>query len=210
MIYSFDYFLKFKINETSFYDFIDGSFITDEYVKKFIREQDETKYRLEEYCIIHDIDETNKSNIIKTIESDGFLQYMKKILLKFNEMFDDNIYPLINNNILTIYRKIEVDDDWLPSLDKTDRNLGVYWSYEEEAAEAHWGNDLKNTVLMVADIDQSKYVNWEKTIEQNTHPLYFEEKEINIYENSPIILKRLYINNERVNISFLKNKIFKA
>ncbi|RLD65623.1 MAG: hypothetical protein DRI98_14550, partial [Bacteroidetes bacterium] len=104
---------------------------------------------------------------------------------------------------IVIYRVITATEDFPSNI--TARGLGEYWSWEEGAAEAHWGGgsdqimidgEIKKMVewLIVGLVDP-KHVDWEHSLFQNAHPSFDHEKELYIPEGSPIELYKLVKGN---------------
>lgn len=91
----------------------------------------------------------------------------------------------------TLYRVIMAPHDWKPDA----QHPGIYWSWDESAAEAHWGDFKRGNVkwLMTAKVN-TKAVDWTATLAMNVQPDYAREKEIRIKENAPVEL----INVERI------------
>jgi hypothetical protein len=130
---------------------------------------------------------------------------------KFSSLISD-FDDLIENEQISIYRKISVDDKWIRNLKNDNRAIGIYWSWEQDAAEAHWGyaEGLKEITL------ESKVnigsIDWLTTFQQNVNPSYDEEKEIRLNPGVPVKLIAVY-DKEGNNIPLppeIKNKTFKA
>ena len=131
-----------------------------------------------------------------------------------NEYIFDNIKSKIDSKIedgqLTIWRVITVDEKWLDHFIKHGKHLGIYWSWEESSAEAHWGygEDKNIEVRFQCTIDE-RQVNWKDTILLNMHPgLGEEEKEIRLVKNTRLKLDSITIENEEYDISKFKNRVF--
>lgn len=94
------------------------------------------------------------------------------------------ITPLFKGDTLRVYRVITAPADWTPS---ADRHPGIYWSWDESAAEAHWGNHDGNNVnwQMAADVKAAD-INWPVTLMMNASPSYEDEKEIRLNEHTPV------------------------
>jgi len=79
---------------------------------------------------------------------------------------------------VSIWRSLTVPADFLDNGIR-DRPLGIYWSFNEDAAESHWGNfsdDRLEIVLhAVADIND---IDWQTSLELNAHSE--EEKELRL------------------------------
>jgi hypothetical protein len=94
-----------------------------------------------------------------------------------------NIYSKFRNGRLTIWRMIIAPPDWKPDL----RHPGIYWSYDENAAEAHWGNfDNGNVNWLLKSSVTFNQIDWASTLSKNADPEFEDEKEITIFEGIPI------------------------
>lgn len=142
--------------------------------------------------------------------SEDFYDSVKSDLENNLETAKYDIYDKIDYDTdkLTIYRAITVDDNWLNHLKTQGKRLGVYWSWESDGTETHWGNySKKNVAIIEVDINQ-KYVDWHRTLEQNAHPYYSDEKEITLFKNTSLMIKSISINDEKIDISALDGKTF--
>jgi hypothetical protein len=169
---------------------------------------DDFKNEYEEYR-----DDMSEQEIFNLPE---FYRYMES---EFDNRFEDFIYDMKrivinNNNKIPIYRVLTVNDKFFSHLETTNLpKLGIYWSWDENSAEAHWGDWKKpNHILLQSEIDESM-VNWKDTILLNINSMLGEnEKEIRLYENTP--LKILGIINKKTkqkyDISKIKDKTFRA
>lgn len=152
-----------------------------------------------------DIDEWQDSE-----DGKKYIEY--SIEYRFSEvisMLDDVIR---DDNSIIIWREIFVDENWLDHIEKQGNRLGIYWSYDKNAAEAHWGYDLKNKqikVLLESKVN-AEHINWIETIQQNMDFSMEEEKEIRLYKNTLLKINNIYIDGEIINIEKIKNKIFRA
>jgi hypothetical protein len=83
----------------------------------------------------------------------------------------------------TLYRVITAPADWKPDA----RHPGIYWSWDKNAADAHWGDFSEGNVKwrIAAEVNMS-VVDWTTTLAMNIMPDYEDEKEIRIRENSPV------------------------
>ena len=202
-----------RLNESSFFIIDIDDILTDEFMKTFIKDDCVDMY-LEDYIERNELNEDDEYEIEN---SEEFKEYLKDIL---KENFDDFCNNFRIDNSLTaagklkdtikIYRKMTVDDNWLNHLKTQGKRLGIYWSWDSHSAEAHWGDwDKKNKVTIESEINHN-YVNWDDTVYQNIHPNYSEEREIRLFKNTPIYIKSLEYNDEQVDISDIKNKVFYA
>ena len=197
--------LSKSLSEASFHNFKNDDILTDRYIKEFISNySDEYLSWYTQYNNLEDEDEEF------LIDSPDFYSYIKNELEANLEEAKENIYDKIDplTGGIKIYREITVGPDWLDHLKKQGKRLGIYWSWDDEAAEAHWGDpSKKNSALLEVEIDE-KYVDWETTLQLNSHPYYKQEKEIRLFKNTPIVLKNLSINNEKIDLSVFDNKDF--
>jgi hypothetical protein len=138
---------------------------------------------------------------------------------RLKEEIADNYYSVLNdledlieNNQIKIYRKISVSNSWTQKLENTERPLGIYWAWEKDAAEAHWGYDkgLKEVTLESSvSIDA---IDWITTMQLNINPFYNEEKEIRVIAGTPLKLIAVYDDKDKSLLLTpqIKNKTFKA
>jgi hypothetical protein len=130
----------------------------------------------------------------------------------FEETINKFEYEIINGDSLSIWRKMRVSNDWLNHLQKQGNRLGIYWSWDPNAAEEHWGYNIpeKFNVVTIESSVNVDYINWIDTIRCNMDPSSSEEKEIRLFKNTPLKIISLKINNKNIDLSLIKNKLFKA
>jgi len=131
---------------------------------------------------------------------------------KFDEVIN-MISDQIKNDNIEIFRIITVGKNWIKHLEKQGNHLGIYWSFDEDAAEPHWGynNSKKQIKALIKSLIDQKYVDWVRTIRANlTLSTGEEEKEITLFKSTPLKISSISINDEEQDISKIKNKIFKA
>ncbi len=201
-LYTYDIFLK--INEASFFNFENDDILTDKYITNFIETEDYTEQILDFFSEKNELDDENE--IRNSLE---FRKFLKEFLESNLENAKENIDNSISyDNKITIYRAMTVDDNWIEHLKSQGKRLGIYWTWEENAAETHWGDyDKKRTAIIEALIDE-KYVDWVNTFEVNIHPSSEEEKEIRLFKNTPLNIKSITIDSEEIDISQFGDKIF--
>ncbi len=129
--------------------------------------------------------------------------------------FDSKIYDmaytlndLIDDGYIKIWREITAKKNWKPS----DRNLGVYWSWDKRAADAHWSENKSGYVTWliesVAHVDQ---VDWNATIALNLAPsLGEDEKEIRLKEGVEVPIVALWREGKPVAIDEYEGKKYRA
>lgn len=183
----------FNLNESSFFDIHSDVVLTKQYTEKVI---DSLEYRYE------DLE-----------DEDDLEQAKEEIRVEMEENFYDaenKIYKLIKDHKLEIYRAIEVDSNWEKHLLTQGKHLGIYWAWDVKCAEAHWGWSAKRrTAVLTAEIDE-RLIDWKTTMELNSHPDYFEEREIRLVKNTPIKLKSITIDDNEIDLIAYKDKKFFA
>jgi hypothetical protein len=93
----------------------------------------------------------------------------------------------IQGDSIMIYREITAPPDWTP--DDPTVPLGIYWSWNKNAAEAHWGKFSAGHVkfLMTGKVNIAD-VDWAHTLAVNAHPSSSEECEIYVPNDSDVEL----------------------
>lgn len=199
------------LNEVSFNKITYDDIFTKKFIKDMFGEDFATN-EISYYRERNNIDEEISDDEIE--ESEDFKKY---IMNRLNEYYENAIFNIDNeiewdntNNYLKIYRVITISNikDWINCLKTQCKRLGIYWSWDENAAEAHWGKH-KNQVL-ISSVIKEEYVDWVTTIRANLHPNYSEEKEIRLFKNTPLKIVELKINGKEININAIKNKTFKS
>ncbi|MFA5152667.1 MAG: hypothetical protein WC554_08925, partial [Clostridia bacterium] len=148
-------------------------------------------------------------------KSKEFREYFEyEVENMFWETRNKFVYDIIDDNDeISIWRQMRVGSNWLEHLEKQGQRLGIWWSWDSKAAESHWGYDIKEKPIKI-NIESkinTNYVNWPATIKANMHPTYEEEKEIQLFKNTPLKIVAIYDQRgNELDISKIKNKIFKA
>jgi hypothetical protein len=199
--------IPFQIFERSIWDITYNEIVNS----KFIELQENkgalnpyvSQYMAEEHDEFFDIDD-DATGIIKTEDFQNWLKYELEFRFdKIKELFES----LIENNKIKIYRALLVNDDYINKIKSgTIKHVGIFWTYDKESAEPHWGYNDKNkqnNVLYCAEIDQ-QHVDWNNTLRLNLEHEYLnEEKEIRLFRNTPLSLIKVYWNNSELNINNL-------
>jgi len=140
-------------------------------------------------------------------------RFKKWLDYEIESVIEDSIYNIksyIKNGLITVWRDMTVTDEWLKALPTTGARLGRYWSFEEDAAEAHWGGSESNRIKIQTTVPET-YIDWQQTITANIDPAIGEdEKEITLFKNTPIKIDRLMVNGKVIDISNIKSKVFKV
>lgn len=97
----------------------------------------------------------------------------------------------VKNGYVKVFREITAPFDWPKKIGE--RGLGIYWSFDEERAEAHWG-DFKDSsgLFLIEGWVKLEHVNWITTLVQNASPSYELEREIRVEENAPILIEEIW------------------
>jgi len=198
------------INEASFFSISHDDILTDKYITDIIKTEDFIDHYLERYIEINDL--TEDENEVRN--SHDFREHIENGLRVNLEEASSDINSMINHDgMITIYRMMRVDGNWITHLKSQGKRLGIFWSWEKDAADAHWGewnSPVKNNTAIIEVSINEKYVDWIDTFELNIHPYYSDEKEIRLFKNTPLNIKSISIDGESVDISSLDDKIFKS
>jgi hypothetical protein len=186
-------------------DIVNTKFINELLSDSFCEELLIAAYRQEEY-----IDE--KITDEKILRSNDFKKWIKyELETRFHEIQNKFNYEIIDNDDkITIWRKLLVNKNWLRSIEE--QNLGIYWSWNKDAAEPHWGYNQttkKLEVIIESSINEDQ-IDWIKTLQLNINYSSEEEKEVRLFKDTLLKIDKLWINNKEVDVSFLRNKSFKA
>lgn len=189
-------------------------FITPEFVREYFEEYDES---IEELILSNyanenniNIDDLKDENFVETKE---FKEYYNHELLYWADnainMFKNDVIQL--DNTIPIWRELTVDKNWIDHLNSRGKHLGIYWSWDKDAVEAHWGHNTKQKKKYVIEsIINANHVDWKNTILLNMDPtLGKDEKEIRLYKNTPLEIVSLEIGGKNV-INLLTQKILLA
>ena len=189
--------VKDILNDESIEHFLNDSFNEETFLFNYINE---LGLNLDIYEDIEEVEELKNSNDFK-----NYIKY--EIEFRIENIIDTIKQQLTNKDTLILYRKMIVEQNWLENLKEGNR-LGIYLSWEKEAAEPHHGYNQENKnvdLLLVIEIKE-EYVDWINTIRLNIQPTSEEEKEIRLFKNTPIKLIRLEINGKEKNIPKLTFK----
>jgi hypothetical protein len=106
------------------------------------------------------------------------------------EAYDDIVYEYRALDGESCWREMTVGPEYDP---RTAMKLGVYWSIDEDAADAHWGDGGRRKVLYQAKIDLS-HVDWSGTMLARLDPdLGDIEKEIRFIPGSRVFVERVKV-----------------
>lgn len=193
--------------------------ITDDFLEQHQMDSGELEYLFDQY-------KYENEYIDRDIDYDDYMEdesnkkdFENWLKFEFQYKFDDQkrLYEKLftnGNGRITIFRAMKVSKSWLKSLNKPNAKLGIYWSYEEDAAEPHWGygsGGRTETVLLQTSVTDEQ-IDWNGTFEANLHPsLGEQEKEIRLKEGEKIHLEALWLNNDEINLNkTIKSNIYLA
>jgi hypothetical protein len=96
----------------------------------------------------------------------------------------------IENGRITLWRCITAPEDWKPD---PNRHLGIYWSWDQSAADAHWGDFGNGHVKwMIEGSVKATDIDWAKTLAMNAQPAYEDEKEVRINDGATVDIIKVY------------------
>ncbi len=204
--------IKAFINEMSFYSISYNNIITPDYIKN-IEMSDEYERFIENYQYEENKTDIDKDEIEKTED------FKKWFIVELEYLYDTATEKLKNivlpNNTIDIWRMLTVDENWITNLLKKGKHLGVYWAWDKNAAEAHWGKSNLKKVILKSNVKE-EYINWIDTIKLNMD-IYLgeDEKEIRLFKNTPILIKEILDENnndllDSPEYKQIKNKTFYA
>jgi hypothetical protein len=208
--------VKEKIFETLLQDIYYNDVVNKKVLKELTSDTGFLDYVKYDYASENNIDiiqyEDNPDEDFE--DTEDFRKWFEyEIEYRFNNA-KENLEELIDlNGEISIWRKMMVDENWIEHLEKKGQRLGIYWSWDMNAAEPHWGYNIanKNIEITIESVINENYVNWPPTILANMHPNYSEEKEIQLFKNTPLKIINIYKDGEKIEISKrIKNKTFKA
>ena len=158
-----------------------------------------SQYMHEEHNKFFEIGE-DPSDILETEEFQNWLKY--ELEYRFDNLKDKFFY-LENDGYFTLYRSMLVEDNYLNKLKRGEiKRIGIYWTWDIEKAEPHWGygdKDKNNDIIFEIKI-KAENINWVETFRLNLeHEFMNEEEEIRLFKNTPLDIKNI-INGHTTNI----------
>ncbi len=103
---------------------------------------------------------------------------------KIDEVYYE-IGSLARNGAIPAWRAVTADEGWKPS---DWDHPGIFWSWDKDAAEAHWSGGQSHTYLMSAEIPIQD-IDWVNTLVMNANPSYMQEREIRVFKGTNIEVK---------------------
>jgi hypothetical protein len=146
------------------------------------------------------------------IDQESFLNWLEYDLrYKLEELIRLYRNELIQNGKVTVWRAMTVTSSWLDHLEREGKHLGIYWTWDPDAADTHWGDYSKTSkVLIEAEVPENG-VDWGKTLITNIEPFTGDdEKEITLIKGVPLKILSVEMDGELQDISNLEGKTFLA
>ena len=146
------------------------------------------------------------------IDQEDFLNWLEYDLrYKLEELISVYKNDVIRNGKATVWRAMTVTSSWLDHLEREGKHLGIYWTWDPDAADTHWGDYSKpSKVLIEAEVPENG-VDWEKTLITNIEPFTGDdEKEITLIKGVPLRILSIEMDGELQDISNLEGKTFFA
>jgi tRNA nucleotidyltransferase/poly(A) polymerase len=200
------------LNETPIDSITSDNIITPQYIKDVKRSDNYERY-IEYYKYENNLEDEDKEVIE---QNEDFKEwFIWELKYKYDDVIDKIKEKIKPNDTIDIWREMTVDDNWIYHIGTQGKHLGIYWSWEENAAEAHWGDSKKYNKAIIKTSVKEDNIDWTNTIYANMDlALGEDEKEITLFKNTSLKIEELYINGEDIMDSPqaipIKNKIFYA
>lgn len=145
-------------------------------------EENEIEYNLEDFGSKID----NNTNFTGLFTEKGLTNFKIKLKEYCLDDFENNfnIDYSETGNVL-IYRSVSLNEGNI----KSRKNVGIYWSFSETAAESHWG-ETGDDYIICGEI-RLQDIDWIETFSKQIYSLW-EEQEITAKENSIIKVDKIY------------------
>jgi tRNA nucleotidyltransferase/poly(A) polymerase len=203
------------INEASIDTFSYEAIVTPEYIRQ-VEMSDNFEMFLDYYRYEFDLVGTDSEEIEDTDEFKNWFKY--ELMNRYDDAVDRISAKIKPDGTIDIWRRITVNDEenrWITHLAEAGKHLGIYWSWDERAAEAHWGNSAHSNNVLIKSSIKEEYVDWKNTLFANMDiSLGEDEKEITLLRNTSLKIQELYIDDQDVMASGLasglKDKTFYA
>lgn len=88
---------------------------------------------------------------------------------------------------IVLFRMITAPENWVEQGGLTTRPLGIFWSWDEHAAESHWGeysSDHQEYLLVASARVQD--IDWATSIFANANPSYESEREVRLNDGTTV------------------------
>jgi len=160
-------------------------------------------------------------------ESEQFKRWLPLYLKSLIDNAEDRILYSATTQAgkMIVWRVIVAPADWIQK-GIFERSLGVFWSWSEGSAEAHWGSFEKSGIVeyLITSSVSLKDVEWDVTLATNADLTQEEEREIRVREGTPmpvlgVVASRRGVRTrpddpiaktQRLNVNHLAGKYFPA
>jgi 2'-5' RNA ligase len=184
------------LNEMSIQSIDYTDIITPEYIKEVEMSDNYERY-IEYYQYEENMVHVDKEEIEKTENFKKWFTY--ELSVRYEDVVDNIINKIKPDGTIDIWRRITVDDIWVNHLIEAGKHLGIYWSWDENAAEAHWGDAAKKGDALIKSSIKEEYIDWKNTIYANMDlSLGEDEKEIRLFKNTSLKIEELTIDGQNV------------
>jgi hypothetical protein len=214
---------ELKIDVLDKLELNDISEITEEYFYKNVENIINIFYEVNpdiEYNTEYLTDFSRKINFVELFREYAIKDKINIIQLLYNyddsddfhhHELEDFVFDNKDEEYITIHRKIFLPDnpDQLENQLKKFKGVGIFWSYKKEHADVYWEHDDfdKKYYITFEALVNINNINWENTIIKSFYSLS-SEREIELYPNTSVILKAIYLNTkEEILSSKLINNI---
>ena len=147
-------------------------------------------------------------------ESEQFKKWLPLYLENLVGEAEDRIFnnASAQDGKILVWRVIAAPSDWIQK-GIFERSLGIFWSWSEGSAEAHWAG--AGVEYLIASSISPKDVDWIDTLATNADTSQEEEREIRVNEGTPMPILGVAVTGrgvktQRLDISHLANKYFPA
>lgn len=153
----------------------DGEMLQDMYLERYYDEDSE------EYDELQGADPYELFT-----ENENFNKFVKAYFYRDATYAVNEISSKIDGDTISVYRVITAPKDWNPEA----QPLGIYWSWDARAAEAHWMENHSHEYTISGDVHVDN-VEWALSIALNIHPSLGDEREIRVVEGSPVVINEI-------------------
>lgn len=156
-------------------------------------------YQNNEVFSEEELEDMTEEDIFNTKECQKWLRNNLR-----NELYDQiNMYEnSFEKGVLPIYRALSFNEmkNWgfiggyVGHLEKQGKHLGIYWSYDADRADAHWGDHVAGSEVFVLESEVSPdKIDWEMTLIMNLDPLIGDiETEVRLFMGVPLKIKNVW------------------
>lgn len=137
----------------------------------------------EAYYLLHVWEDIEDEEEREKVKQGAYEEVFADLENQYLDQYEEATYQLDNLEDVEVWRIITVEE----GVDPTKlEGLGIFWAYEESAAEAHWGHSKGVSVLFHAKADP-RSVDYAGTVWARTMPGTGDaEKEIRFIKHAPV------------------------